>query len=80
MSACDRSGIFPFYNSNMQSLIYLIKKYLFNMFKKCEFQLALKIKLLVAKERTLSYLYSNPINQKKKQKKQKKNKQIGVMS
>ena len=41
------------------------------MFKKCEFQLALKIKLLVAKERTLSYLYSNPINQKKK----KKNKQ-----
>ena len=42
------------------------------MFKKCEFQLALKIKLLVAKERTLSYLYSNPINQKKKQKKQKK--------
>ena len=50
------------------------------MFKKCEFQLALKIKLLVAKERTLSYLYSNPINQKKKQKKQKKNKKIGVMS
>ena len=77
MSACDRSGIFPFYNSNMQSLIYLIKKYLFNMFKKCEFQLALKIKLLVAKERTLSYLYSNPINQKKTK---KKNKQIGVMS
>ena len=36
------------------------------MFKKCEFQLALQIKLLVAKERTLSYLYSNPINQKKK--------------
>ena len=35
------------------------------MFKKCELQLALKIKLLVAKERTLSYLYSNPINQKK---------------
>ena len=41
------------------------------MFKKCEFQLALKIKLLVAKERTLSYLYSNPINQKKKKNKQK---------
>ena len=40
------------------------------MFKKCEFQLALKIKLLVAKERPLSYLYSNPINQKKNKKKQ----------